>query len=126
MDNGTSRVGGCSHASGERNLSEVERVLSISAGTALALWGVKRITSFRGAFALGLAGALFQRGWSGECALYRKMGLDSDQVSDAISSAISAVTQEPDQDPVNQESEQSFPASDSPGWSTATASRSAG
>ena len=57
-----------------KNVDDVERVMSIIAGTALALFGLKRFSLTR----LGLAafGAkLIQRGISGHCPLYQRLGV---------------------------------------------------
>ena len=57
-----------------KNVDDIERVISVVAGTALALFGLKRFSLTR----LGLAavgGSLVYRGVTGFCSLYDKLGV---------------------------------------------------
>ena len=59
-----------------RNVGEVERVVSVIAGTALALFGLRRFSMTR----LGLAGlgaSLVYRGLTGHCAWYARAGVST-------------------------------------------------
>ncbi len=91
------------------NVGTAERIASIVAGTALVLGALAR-PSF-GRIILGLAGAaLLQRGLSGHCPVYRRLGIDAPgQGADA--SKVPAR-----RDAVLCASEDSFPTSDPPAW----------
>ena len=57
-----------------KNVDDVERVISVVAGTALALFGLRRFSFTRlGVAALG--GSLVYRGLTGFCSLYDKLGV---------------------------------------------------
>ena len=59
-----------------RNVGDVERVVSIVAGTALALFGLRRFSLTRlGMAAMG--GSLIHRGITGHCALYERAGVST-------------------------------------------------
>ena len=59
-----------------RNISEIERWLSIAAGTALALYGISRRRG-RGWMLASLGGMLVQRGASGHCHTYDLFGINT-------------------------------------------------
>lgn len=60
-----------------RNLSDTERNISIAAGAAIGLVGLLKGRGLVRMGALALAGSLLNRGVSGYCALYHKLGVDS-------------------------------------------------
>jgi uncharacterized membrane protein len=66
------------YASG-RNVGDVERVVSVIAGTALALFGLRRFSLTRLGLA-GLGGSLVYRGLTGHCAMYARAGVSTAQV----------------------------------------------
>ena len=59
-----------------RNMSDVERWLSIAAGTGLALYGLSRRKS-AGWFLAAMGGMLLQRGASGHCHTYEALGINT-------------------------------------------------
>ena len=59
-----------------RNMSDVERWLSIAAGTGLALYGLSRRKS-SGWFLAAMGGMLLQRGASGHCHTYDLLGINT-------------------------------------------------
>src|SRR5438105_15931917 len=63
------------YASG-KNVDDVERVMSIIGGTALALWGLSRFSLTRLAVA-ALGANLVYRGITGYCGLYAKLGVST-------------------------------------------------
>jgi uncharacterized membrane protein len=66
-----------------KNVDDVERVMSIIGGTALALWGLSRFSLTRlGMAALGAN--LIYRGVTGYCALYGRLGLSTADDSEGI------------------------------------------
>ena len=59
-----------------KNVDDIERVISVVAGTALALFGLKRFSLTRlGLVTLG--GNLVYRGITGHCSLYHKLGVST-------------------------------------------------
>jgi uncharacterized membrane protein len=60
----------------ERNISDVEKWLSIAAGTGLALYGLSRRKT-AGWVLTALGGMLIQRGASGHCHMYEALGLNT-------------------------------------------------
>lgn len=102
----------------EPNLSPIERAASALIGSALTLWALRRAP-----FALLLAllgGGLLVRAISGNCSLYRALGI-STAPDDYVSVTGSVVPDEIDHlhhsdDPVEYSSEDSFPASDPPAF----------
>ena len=63
------------YASG-RNVGDVERVVSVIAGTALALFGLRRFSLTRLGFA-SIGASLVYRGLTGHCALYERAGVST-------------------------------------------------
>jgi uncharacterized membrane protein len=62
------------------NVPSPERYGSIAAGAALAAYGLSR-KSLPGVLVAAIGGALIQRGITGHCALYQKLGVNSRQLS---------------------------------------------
>src|SRR5947209_8235840 len=60
------------------NVGQSERAVSVAAGSILALLGVSR-RSIPGLLIAGVGAAMVQRGVSGHCSLYSKLGLDTTQ-----------------------------------------------
>lgn len=92
----------------EANVGTAERIGSALAGAMLIGRALVRPSFGRILVAFGGA-ALLQRGLSGNCAVYRALGLDTAAGDQATRNAIAA-------DPVDSASEDSFPASDPPSW----------
>jgi uncharacterized membrane protein len=70
------------YASG-RNVGDVERVISVVAGTALALFGLRRFSLTR----LGMAftgGSLVYRGLTGRCAAYERLGVNTAEPREGV------------------------------------------
>lgn len=60
-----------------RNLSDVERWVSIGAGAALAVYGVGQLKSMRGWLFAGLGGVLLRRGVTAHCDVYEALGVNT-------------------------------------------------
>jgi Protein of unknown function (DUF2892) len=93
------------------NVGKVERIGSAICGAALVLRAAARPTPARIIGAIGGV-ALLQRGLTGHCALYERLGFGT---------ADEPTANRPDRrqrrrDPVLAASEDSFPASDPPSW----------
>jgi hypothetical protein len=106
-------------SSADRNLGSGERVASLAAGAALLFYGLARRPSAMSALLAVAGGWLLQRGASGDCAVYRALGLgetrDHDHRRDGDW-----------EDHVHRAVDDSFPASDPPSWSPSTAGSPAG
>ena len=93
------------------NVGTAERVGSAIGGGVLILRALARPTL--GRVVAGLGGlALLQRGLTGHCGLYQRLGFDTAEAEGANRSA----PRERRPDPVLAASEDSFPASDPPSW----------
>ena len=90
------------------NVGTTERIGSAIGGAALVLRAAARPSLARILGAIGGV-ALLQRGLTGHCALYERLGLDTAEHPPAERSRIR-------RDPVAEASEDSFPASDPPSW----------
>ncbi len=64
------------------NVGNAERTTSLVAGTVLAALGLSR-RSLPGLLVAGIGGALLHRGASGQCAVYRALGVDTANVRSA-------------------------------------------
>jgi DUF2892 family protein len=94
------------------NVGKLERVGSAVAGAALILRAIAHPSLARIIGAIGGA-ALLQRGLSGHCALYERLGFDT---ADEPIQANRPSRRRRRPDPVVEASEDSFPASDPPSW----------
>jgi uncharacterized membrane protein len=66
-----------------KNVGDVERVVSVIAGTALALFGLRRFSLTRLGLA-GLGGSLIYRGLTGHCSAYARAGVSTADSSEGM------------------------------------------
>ena len=97
------------------NVGNAERIGSVIGGTALVLRALARPTPARVIGAIGGA-ALLQRGLTGHCALYNRLGFGEAGKPRNEPAKTSVRRWAAESDPVTVASEDSFPASDPPSW----------
>jgi Protein of unknown function (DUF2892) len=100
----------------ERNVGEMERLVSTLGGAALILNAVIRPSAFHTVLALGGV-ALVRRGLTGSCAVYRMLGVDSSER--AVPHKTYGTGKRGERsiaDEIDTAAEHSFPASDPPSW----------
>jgi len=104
------------------NVSEPERIRSAVLGGALMVYGLRNVNSACGVAAVLGAAGLVYRAATGHCHLYRALGINTAD-SEAVNQSDEGI-EEVEEQCIDTASEDSFPASDPPAWTSTAASRS--
>jgi len=75
------------HARAGRNISDLEKWVSLAAGTGLALYGLSRLRS-NGWLWTGLGGLLLRRGVTAHCDVYEALGVDTSAATSSTRAAL--------------------------------------
>jgi hypothetical protein len=98
------------------NVGKTERILSIAAGAALAVAGLRRFDSPFGWLLAAIGGGTLYRGLSGHCYTYQWLGISTaDEENAALQAHVSEL--------LDEAGAESFPASDPPAVSAPRAER---